>query len=101
MLSLWLRLTTTTSCLARPIPGLPAAEPESKPPPWIHSMTGLLAFVSVVQTFSTQEFFSDITLSGISRMPLPCITIGPKWSQTITVSHLSTGWGGMNRSTLA
>ena len=101
MFSRWLRLTTTTSCLARPIPGFPAAEPESNPPPWIHSITGLDALVSVVHTFSTQEFFSDITLSGISRRPFPCITCGPKWSQTITVSHFATGFGGMNRSTVA
>ena len=60
------------------MPGLPAADPESNPPPWIHSITGFEALVSVVHTFSTQEFFSDMTLSGNSRRPFPCITIGPK-----------------------
>ena len=101
MFSRWLRLTTTTSCLASPMPGLPAAEPESNPPPWIHSITGLDALTSVVQTFSTQEFFSDMRLSGTSRRPLPCMTCGPKWSQTRMPSHFSTGCGGMKRSTVA
>ena len=99
MFSLWLTLTTTTPFWARCIPGSHSEVPESKPPPCSHTITGIEALVSVVQTFSTQEFFSDILSSGILR-PF-CIACGPQWSHTRTVSHLGAGLGGINRSTVA
>ena len=59
----WLTLTTTTSFFARAMPGFHAEVPESNPPPWSHTITGFRACVSVVQTLSTQQFFSDISSS--------------------------------------
>ena len=100
MLRRWLRLTTTTSFWANCIPGFHAEVPESKPPPWSHSITGLWAFTSVVHTFSTQQF-SDIS-SSLSVFPHTCcIACGPQWSHTLTPFHFFTGCGGMKRSTLA
>ena len=97
----WLMLTTTTSLCASFIPGSQADVPESKPPPCSQTITGLEPLVSVVQTFSTHEFFSDISAS-LSCLPhVCCIARGPQWSHTLMVSHLSTGSGGINRSTFA
>ena len=83
------------------MPGSQAEVPESKPPPWSHTITGFLVFVPVVHTFSTHEFFSDISASLICLPRVLCIACGPQWSHTMTVSHFSTGNGGMKRSTLA
>ena len=101
MFSRWLMLTTTTSLWASRMPGFQADVPESKPPPCSHSITGFFAFRSAVHTFSTHEFFSDISSSLSSRPHVCCITCGPQWSQALTPSHLSTGSGGIHRSTFA
>ena len=92
----WLRLTTTTSFLARPMPGFQADVPESNPPPWHQNITGFFPLVSVVHTLSTQQS---------SALPFwmrpPWSDCGPHWVQSRMVSHLSTGAGGMQRSALA
>ena len=109
MFSRWFTLTTTTSFFANCCPGSHADVPESKPPPCSHTITGLCVEgevpvvrspSSIVQTFSTQQF-SDIS-SSLNVLPqVCCIACGPQWSQALTPSHLSTGCGGMKRSTLA
>ena len=101
MFKRWLMLTTTTSFLANCIPGFQADVPESKPPPCNHSITGLRAFRSVLHTFSTHEFFSDISSSESCCPHVCCITCGPQWSHLCMPFHLSTGSGGISRSTLA
>ena len=107
MFNRWLMLTTTTSFLARHMPGSHSEVPESNPPPCNQNMTGLRVVgllivgdgMSVVHTLSTQQF-SDICSSVIGRL-VCCMVIGPQWSHLRTPLHFFTGCGGINRSTFA